>query len=133
MNLRKLPWLAGRGEYQNQTLPFRDLMLNSHFLLLIAQGYNTWGIYANDVICRRSREPIRASYMVVLFESFTDPISTGREELGFSWVIDTLSCLSSSRLDRCLLVIHYRKVWAELPDPKEEDGKLVHTAVSPNL
>ncbi|KAG7530451.1 hypothetical protein FFLO_05050 [Filobasidium floriforme] len=79
MNLRKLPWLAGRG-------------------------YNTWGIYANDVICRRSPEPIRASYMVVLFESFTDPISTGREELGFS------------------------KVWAELPDPKEEDGKLVHTA-----
>jgi hypothetical protein len=27
----------------------------------------------------------------------------------------------------------YRKVWAELPDPKEEDGKLVHTAVSLEL
>lgn len=58
MNLRKLPWLAGRG-------------------------YNTWGVYANNVICRRVSPPVKASYMLVLFESFTDPISTGREELGF--------------------------------------------------
>jgi hypothetical protein len=58
MNLRKLPWLAGRG-------------------------YNTWGVYANDIVCQRVDPPVKASYMIVLFESFTDPITTGREELGF--------------------------------------------------
>ncbi|WWD19955.1 hypothetical protein CI109_104428 [Kwoniella shandongensis] len=79
MNLRKLPWLAGRG-------------------------YNTWGIYANDVICRRVSPVVKASYMLVLFESFTDPITTGREELGFC------------------------KLWAEIPDPKIDNGNLVHTA-----
>jgi hypothetical protein len=67
-------------EYPN----LRPYLKTPHFLLLNVQGYNTWGIYANDIICRRSREPIRASYMLVLFESFTDPITTGREELGFS-------------------------------------------------
>jgi hypothetical protein len=59
VELRNLPWLAGRG-------------------------YNTWGIYANDIICTRATDGhIKASYMLVLFESFTDPITTGREELGF--------------------------------------------------
>lgn len=80
MNLRNLPWLAGRG-------------------------YNTWGIYANNIVCNRVDPPVTASYLLVLFESFTDPITTGREELGFP------------------------KVWAELPDGKLEDGKLVFTAV----
>lgn len=87
MNLRNLPWLAGRG-------------------------YNTWGIYASNVICEREGIEedlmgVAASYMMVLFESFCDPIVTGREELGFS------------------------KLWAELPDPiTTPEGTLVHTAVS---
>lgn len=46
-------------------------------------GYNTLGIFANDIICRRSTELIKASYLMVLFENFCDPIVTGREELGF--------------------------------------------------
>ncbi|KAI5450876.1 hypothetical protein NCC49_002617 [Naganishia albida] len=79
MNLRNLPWLAGRG-------------------------YNTWGVYANDVVCTISRERIKASYLLALFENMCDPIVTGREELGFP------------------------KVWAELPDPVRENGNLVHTA-----
>ncbi|KAM0755120.1 hypothetical protein T439DRAFT_353065 [Meredithblackwellia eburnea MCA 4105] len=79
MNLRKLPWLAGRG-------------------------YNTFGIYANDVICKRSSPPITASYQIVLFESLFDPIMTGREELGA------------------------QKLWAEIPDAKvDNNGTLVHT------
>lgn len=41
------------------------------------------GVFANDVICKRSAEPVKASYLLVLFESFCDPIVTGREELGF--------------------------------------------------
>lgn len=44
MELRKLPWLAGRG-------------------------YNTWGVYINDVVCRLTSKPYRGSYMAVLFES----------------------------------------------------------------
>jgi hypothetical protein len=60
--------------------------------------------------------------MLVLFESFTDPITTGREELGFSWV------KSSPILDR--RDSPWRsKLWAEMPDPKLENGNLVHTAV----
>ena len=58
MELRNLPWLAGRG-------------------------YNTLGIYINDVICHRVSPPVKASYLAVLFENRTDPITTGREELGF--------------------------------------------------
>jgi acetoacetate decarboxylase len=79
MNLRNLPWLAGRG-------------------------YNTWGVYAGNVKCTRVSPPVIASYQLVLFESFTDPIVTGREELGFC------------------------KMYADLPDPKIENGNFVHTA-----
>lgn len=81
MELRNLPWLAGRG-------------------------YNTLGVYFNDIVCERVQPPKKGSYLAVLFESFTDPITTGREELGFP------------------------KLWAELPDGKvnEEGNKRVHTA-----
>lgn len=79
MELRNLPWLAGRG-------------------------YNTWGIYLNDVVCHRVSPPVKASYMSVLFESFTDPITTGREELGFC------------------------KLWAELPDGEVREKGRTHTA-----
>lgn len=58
MELRNLPWLAGRG-------------------------YNTLGVYLNDIVCKRIEPAITASYMAVLFENLTDPITTGREELGF--------------------------------------------------
>lgn len=79
MELRNLPWLAGRG-------------------------YNTWGVYFSNIRCDRVQPAKHGSYMAVLFESFTDPITTGREELGFP------------------------KVWAELPDGKVEGSKRVHTA-----
>ncbi|KAM0753460.1 hypothetical protein T439DRAFT_341946 [Meredithblackwellia eburnea MCA 4105] len=80
MELRSLPWLNGRG-------------------------YNTWGVYVNDVICERVSPAKRGSYMAVLFEAFTDPITTGREELGFC------------------------KVWAELPDgTTTADGTRTQTA-----
>ncbi|KAJ9479591.1 hypothetical protein PHBOTO_003077 [Pseudozyma hubeiensis] len=72
MQLRNLPWLAGRG-------------------------YNTLGIYLNDVICSRVSPPVKASYLAVLFENFTDPISTGREELGFPKVFAEIPDASISR------------------------------------
>lgn len=79
MELRNLPWLAGRG-------------------------YNTWGVYFSNVRCDRVSPPRTGSYLAVLFESFTDPIITGREELGFP------------------------KVWAELPDGQLQGASRTHTA-----
>lgn len=110
MDLRGLPWLAGRG-------------------------YNTWGVFLNDVICTRAnvrpmtgtdplgfrdeeqgvlsrvgpQATIGASFLLVLFENECDPIVTGREELGFP------------------------KVWAEMPDvdtTSDDGGEKVWTAVS---
>ncbi|SCZ90352.1 BZ3500_MvSof-1268-A1-R1_Chr9g10802 [Microbotryum saponariae] len=54
MELRNLPWLNGRG-------------------------YNTWGVYVANVVCLRTKKPYTGSYISVLFETFTDPITTGRE------------------------------------------------------
>lgn len=48
---------------------------------------------------------VRGSYLLVLFENMSDPIVTGREELGFP------------------------KVWAEIPDPALETGTTSHTLV----
>jgi Acetoacetate decarboxylase (ADC) len=62
MNLRNLPWLAGRG-------------------------YNTTGVYLNNIVHGSSGR--RGSILSVLFESLTDPITTGREELGFPKVFAT--------------------------------------------
>ncbi len=59
LNLRNLPWLAGRG-------------------------YNIWGVYANDVICQRVSPPVKATYLLILFESLCDPINVGREDIGYS-------------------------------------------------
>jgi hypothetical protein len=64
MNLKNLPWLAGRG-------------------------YNTTGIYFNNIV--HEETGTRGSYLSVLFESLTDPIITGREELGFPKVFATTS------------------------------------------
>lgn len=62
MNLSNLPWLAGRG-------------------------YNTTGVYLNNII--HDATSTRGSLLSVLFESLTDPIVTGREELGFPKVFAT--------------------------------------------
>lgn len=62
MNLKNLPWLAGRG-------------------------YNTTGVYLNNVV--HEKTGTTASHLSVLFESLCDPIVTGREELGFPKVFAT--------------------------------------------
>lgn len=77
MNLRNLPWLAGRGEHVCCSWGFSSPDSGNRL------GYNTLGVYANDVVCTISQQPIKASYLLVLFENFCDPIVTGREELGF--------------------------------------------------
>lgn len=128
MELRGLPWLAGRG-------------------------YNTWGIYASDIIVEKATEkgvdggPLKGSHMLVLFESFTDPITTGREELGFSWVLQIGHRLTRFKHSRMFLLIviiticssiarlpSLSKLWAELPDFKiDEQGTGIQTAVSDTI
>lgn len=58
-SLDNLPWLAGLG-------------------------YNHYGLYIHDVVCKGREENIRGKYLVVLFENRADPITSGREELGFA-------------------------------------------------
>lgn len=63
--LENLPWLAGRG-------------------------YNHCGLYIHDVICRGRDRTVRGKYLSVLFEDRADPITSGREELGYSKVYASL-------------------------------------------
>jgi hypothetical protein len=100
MELRNLPWLNGRG-------------------------YNTWGVYISNVICSRTSEEYRGSYMACLFESFTDPITTGREvsrRTGDRYM--PLYCTHNA----CTQELGFPKVWAELPDAEIKGQTRVHTA-----
>lgn len=63
MNLRKLPWLAGRGEYQNQSHPFRCLVLNFHFLSLDVARLQHLG----DLCQRRDLPAFARAYPSVLY------------------------------------------------------------------
>jgi hypothetical protein len=74
----EIPWLAGRG-------------------------YNTLGV-SIPVVFKGTRDRATGSFLFVLWENLTDPILTGREELGFA------------------------KVYAELPTPRVFDGGTTVTA-----
>jgi len=66
--IKEIPWLAGRG-------------------------YNTLGV-SIPVLFEGERDRARGRLLLVLWENLTDPILTGREELGFA------------------------KIYAELPEPR---------------
>jgi hypothetical protein len=63
--LENLPWLAGHG-------------------------YNYCGLYIHNVVCRGTEEEVSGKYLSVLFENRADPITSGREELGFAKVYATI-------------------------------------------
>jgi Acetoacetate decarboxylase (ADC) len=63
--LENLPWLDGRG-------------------------YHHYGFYIHDVVCKGKTTSVRGNYLVVLFENRADPISSGREELGYAKVFCSL-------------------------------------------
>jgi len=50
---------------------------------LAGRGYNTLGV-TFPATCRGKTETVRGPFLAVLWENLTDPILTGREELGFS-------------------------------------------------
>ncbi len=76
--IKEIPWLAGRG-------------------------YNTLGV-SFPVEFQGEVERARGSLLLVLWENLTDPIITGREELGFA------------------------KIYAELPEPRLYNGNAHLTA-----
>lgn len=49
---------------------------------LEGRGYKTFGLYIHDVTCKGETETIVGDYLSVLYEDFSDPITSGREELG---------------------------------------------------
>lgn len=77
--ITEIPWLAGRG-------------------------YNTLGV-SFPVVFNGAQDRARGRFLLVLWENLTDPILTGREELGFA------------------------KVYAELPEPRVYDGD-IHVSAS---
>lgn len=55
------------------------------------QGYTYWGLYIHGVQCTRAEgSTVKGSYLPVLIEDLTDPILSGREELGLSKVFSDI-------------------------------------------
>jgi acetoacetate decarboxylase len=79
-HLENLPWLAGRG-------------------------YSHCGFYIHDVVCKSAQETVRGKYLSVLFENRADPITSGREELGYAKVFASLDHLHKE--DRFFLEISW--------------------------
>lgn len=76
--MRNIPWLAGRG-------------------------YNLLGVTMHAVF-QGARETVPGSLLLVLWENMTEPILTGREELG------------------------YAKIYCELPEPRRIGDEILCTA-----
>tara|TARA_B100001029_G_C15061339_1_gene458763 strand:- start:3749 stop:4597 length:849 start_codon:yes stop_codon:yes gene_type:complete len=70
---------------------------------LAGRGYNTLGV-SFPVEFNGEKDKARGNFLLVLWENLTDPILTGREELGFS------------------------KIYCKLPDPKVYKDKISCTA-----
>ena len=66
---------------------------------LAGRGYNMLGVYIPAVFHGKAG-PIAGSFLTVLWENLTEPIITGREELGFS------------------------KIFADLPEPVTRDDEM---------
>lgn len=70
---------------------------------LAGRGYNTLGVTC-PVVFRGERADTSGSFLMVLWENLTDPIITGREELG------------------------YPKIYGELPEPRHLNGTVTCSA-----
>ncbi len=70
---------------------------------LAGRGYNTLGVTC-PVVFRGERTNTSGSFLMVLWENLTDPIITGREELG------------------------YPKIYGELPEPRHLKGTILCSA-----
>jgi hypothetical protein len=57
---------------------------------LEGRGYKTFGLYIHDVIVKGETETLQGDYLTVLYESMSDPVTSGREELGTAKLFCTL-------------------------------------------
>ncbi|KAK4502775.1 hypothetical protein PRZ48_006201 [Zasmidium cellare] len=56
-------------------------------------GYNYWALYLHDVqYTRQDGTVLKGDFLAAMFEDLTDPIITGREELGFPKLYSEISC-----------------------------------------
>ena len=67
---------------------------------LAGRGYNTLGI-SFPAVFQGEKDYASGNFLTVLWENLTDPILTGREELGFS------------------------KIFCDLPEPKIHNGEIL--------
>ncbi len=72
---------------------------------LAGRGYNALGV-SFPATFRGDRDEVTGSFLAVLWENLTDPILTGREELG------------------------YAKIYCELPEPEVDDDGSYHLTAS---
>ena len=70
---------------------------------LAGRGYNMLGVRMPATF-RGAKDEVTGNFLCVLWENLTDPILTGRDELGVP------------------------KIWCELPEPTEKDGRTHLTA-----
>lgn len=75
----------------------------THIEWLAGRGYNTLGVRFPAVF-KGKQDQVTGSFLAVLWENLTDPILTGREELGFS------------------------KIYADIPEPRIYRGETHCTA-----
>lgn len=54
------------------------------------RSYKTFGLVVSDVVVKGKTETIRGDFQLVLYESMSDPVTSGREELGTSKLFGTL-------------------------------------------
>ena len=66
---------------------------------LAGRGYNIVAVFLSDVVFAGAKETVTGAFYPVVWESRTDPIITGREELGMS------------------------KIFADIPDPRITNGR----------
>tara|TARA_Y100001954_G_C15819979_1_gene609445 strand:+ start:1829 stop:2677 length:849 start_codon:yes stop_codon:yes gene_type:complete len=102
---------------------------------LAGRGYNTLGV-SFPVEFSGNKDKARGNFLLVLWENLTDPILTGREELGFSKIYcklpepklykDKISC-TASWMDFNFMNIEINKITSgEIPlnKPKKDDEYL---------
>ena len=53
-------------------------------------SYRTMGLSIADVVCRGPTETVRGDFQVLIYENMSDPITSGRDELGTSKIYCTL-------------------------------------------
>jgi acetoacetate decarboxylase len=95
------------------------------------EGYAHFGLYVHGVqYTKRDGSTVAGTYLPVLFESLTDPITSGREELGMPKLFCDIEM--HNRANSCRVTASWRgATFAEiaLQDLKEDDAQTEHGTI----